>query len=732
MVSLRGRLALISIIAVAAVPLSSVAQQQTGDYRLPGWVISNRPSDAPLSVVDFDQIHASLNLNGRVRLLVRLKQPQRVPGGVLAAGQILAAEAAEEQKAALGKQQESVLRRLSAVASSRARKFDFVPFMAVDVEAHDFYDLLTDPEIDLIEEDVPVPPALAQSVPLIGADGSGTFSGFTGLGSTVAILDTGVDKTHPFLSGKVVSEACYSTAVSGRSVSVCPNGQGSQVGAGAGVNCSGSVASCDHGTHVAGIAAGKGASFSGVAQDASIIAIQIFSRFDNPSDCGGSAPCALSWTSDQISGLQQVYALRSTYSIAAANMSIGGGLYSSYCDSSNVALKAAIDNLRSVGIATVIASGNSGSSNSMSSPGCISTAISVGATTKSDVVAGYSNSASMLSLLAPGSSINSSVPGGGYASWSGTSMATPHVTGAWAVMKSRKPSASVDEILAALKAGGANITDGRNGLSVPRIKVDLAVSQISSQPSTILWRHSDGRFGFWSMDGTGIGSTTLYLGGSAIDTAWKVVGVDDFNGDGQQDFLWRHAGGALGVWFMNGANLISSAYLMNGSQIDTSWRVAGVADFDGDGKPDILWQSSNGKIGLWYMNGINLVNNIYLNNGDPIPITWKLIGVADFNKDGKPDLFWQCTDGKIGVWLMNGVNLVSTTYLINGASVDTAWKVVGFADLNGDGDTDILWQHKDGRVGVWFMNGINLLSTTYLYNGNSPGAVWSVVGAYRP
>ncbi len=156
-------------------------------------------------------------------------------------------------------------------------------------------------------------------------------------------------------------------------------------------------------------------------------------------------------------------------------MSLGGGQYFSACDSTFPSFKAAVDNLRLAGIATVIASGNNGYTNSISFPACISSAISVGATDKSDVVASYSNSASFLNILAPGSSITSSYPGGLYATASGTSMATPHVAGAWAVLKSAKPAATVTEVLNALVSTGKPILDSRNNITKPRIQVDQAV-----------------------------------------------------------------------------------------------------------------------------------------------------------------------------------------------------------------------------------------------------------------
>ena len=234
---------------------------------------------------------------------------------------------------------------------------------------------------------------------------------------------------------------------------------------------------CDHGTHVAGIAAGKngsfaGNTFSGVAKDASIIAIQVFSRFDNGGFCGGSSPCVLSYTSDQIRGLERVYALRNTYKIASANMSIGGTTYTSPCDAVNITLKDAINDLRDAGIATVIASGNNGETNAISFPGCISSAVSVGNTTKQDVVSSFSNSAYFLSLLAPGSSITSSVPGTGYEAWNGTSMAAPHVAGAWAVLRQANPDAGVTGVLDALQATGVPVIDMRSELT-PELRREL-------------------------------------------------------------------------------------------------------------------------------------------------------------------------------------------------------------------------------------------------------------------
>ena len=135
----------------------------------------------------------------------------------------------------------------------------------------------------------------------------------------------------------------------------------------------------------------------------------------------------------------------------------------------------------------------------MSAPGCVSSAISVGSTWDAsgisaywsncseasstvNKIACYSNSVSFLNLLAPGSAINSSIPGGGYAVYHGTSMATPQVAGAWAVLKQASPGISVSNALNTFTSTGVSVTDYRNSLVKKRI--DLVAALASLVPAT--------------------------------------------------------------------------------------------------------------------------------------------------------------------------------------------------------------------------------------------------------
>jgi subtilisin len=421
----------------------------------------------------FATLISKAETGGPIAVIIGLNVPFR-PEATL-----LGSYAIQQQRTSIAEAQDSVLSELSNYDPASVKKYFFIPAMAVKVDATDLRRLESSSDVSTIEEDLVLSPTLAESVPLIGAPAAWA-NGFTGSGQTVAILDTGVDKTHPFLSGKVVSEACYSS-------NLCPGGATASTAPGSGVNCNVSIAGCDHGTHVAGIAAGKGTSFSGVAKDANIIAIQVFSQ-----NLDGSIGAS---SSDILSGLQRVQVLSSSFTIAAANLSLGNGSHNtSNCDSQDPQMKAGIDAIRLLGIATVVASDNKALvngtfTNGIAYPACLSSTISVGSTgdgsggLPQDSISDSSQSSALLSLLAPGDLIYSSVPGVGFSNKSGTSMATPHVTGAWAVLKSKSPSASVDQILNAFTNTGLAITDTRNGVTKSRIRVDAAANALGGGAS---------------------------------------------------------------------------------------------------------------------------------------------------------------------------------------------------------------------------------------------------------
>jgi subtilisin len=401
-----------------------------------------------------------------VRVIVVLRAPAAADGDGLMAPDAIAQVQEQFAPAAI------------AAGAREIARLDTLPVMIVEAPRGALNRLANHPLVANVAEDALAAPHLSGSVPLTHADQAQQAA--NGAGVAIAIVDTGVDAAHPFLGGRVIAEACFSTNNSAQgATSLCPGGGSQAFGPGAAAPCS--LSNCDHGTHVAGIAAGDG----GIAPGASIIAVQVFSKIASCSAFSLPSPCALSYVSDQLRAFDWLASTAFTPPLAIVNLSLGVGTFTSVaaCDASPIgtAMFPAIATLRNQGVTTVASSGNNGATNALSLPGCLSNVVSVGATTKTnpEQVASFSNSASFLTLLAPGVGIVSSTTGGGFAPKSGTSMAAPHVAGALALLRSARPGYPSDAYVTALVNTGTPILDTRNGVIKPRIDVAAALGALT-------------------------------------------------------------------------------------------------------------------------------------------------------------------------------------------------------------------------------------------------------------
>jgi subtilisin family serine protease len=391
------------------------------------------------------------------------------------------------------------------------RLFPLLDHGAARVGPQALLQLIGSDRIQRIELDVIHRPVLAASVPRIRADLAHQIEA-DGDGQTLAILDTGIDPDHPMLAGRIVDEACFSLDRD------CPNEQSEMLGPGAGAPC---AFDCGHGTRVAGIAAGDDPEgrLVGVAPRAQLISIQVFSDIDG-------APGA--YASDVLAGLQHVLALTAYYEIAAVNLSLASErLFTSSqsCDAASASQRLAIERLREGGVASVAAAGNDGQSDLLAAPACLSNVISVGSSSLRDRLSGFSNSASFLSLLAPGEGIESSRQGGGTGVSSGTSMATAHVAGAIALLREATPSATVGELENALGLTGVPIRIPGGDLSVPRIDVEAArallTATIDPDPAPVGTEQEDGT-------GDGFSGAAAPSGGGGGGGGCGLIGLEPF------------------------------------------------------------------------------------------------------------------------------------------------------------------------------------------------------------
>lgn len=463
-----------------------------------GAPVRSQSTPPPVSRDVVDQVQQQ----GSARVIVGVTSPF-LPEGALSDGQ-----AVTDQRRAIDRAQDALLNNLDRQHSQLITRFDSIPYVVLTVDATGLQALQNDPTVSSITLDQIEAPTMGESNAVIGAPRTWNETGFTGNGQAVVVLDTGADLDHPAFAGKIVAEGCYnSISPANGATSLCPGGVTATTVSGSGDDCDPAISGCGHGTHVASTAVGNAPAdnFQGVAPDASLIPINVFALFtDSPftgvntcSSSGKTSPCVLSFKSDQIRALEQVLAWHTNDSlpvdITAVNMSLGGANPTSgICDIFEPARTAAINNLRSVGIVTISSAGNAGNTANIGAPACISSVVSVGSTTDgsngvltTDVVSFFSNSSDILDVLAPGERIVAAYPNNTYATLQGTSMAAPHVAGAWAVLREQNPNATIETLLAQMKNTGKPITDTRFGADnrvKPRLQLDAAAGLAPNMP----------------------------------------------------------------------------------------------------------------------------------------------------------------------------------------------------------------------------------------------------------
>ena len=345
-------------------------------------------------------------------------------------------------------------------------RYQIFPFVGGRADERALKELAASGVVEAVYPDREQYAVLSESGPLIGRPVV-EAAGKTGAGIGIAVIDTGVDYTHPDL-GDSPTPAAFPNAkvvagydfVNSDSVPMDDNG---------------------HGTYVSSIAAGTGSVYRGIAPGAHIIALKVL---DNT---------GLGYSTDIIAALQWCVTNKDAYNIKVANLSLSDSAEwqdPTQCDADpeGEAVSTAVAN----GIVVAVAAGNEEYTGGIGMPACVTDAVAVGASWDSgpdvDKPAYFSNRGELLDVYAPGIWITAArwsgdpFGSGLYTTEAGTSSATPHVSGAAALLfEILGPGATPSDIAARLKRTGVQIVDPSTGVATPRINL---VAAMNNEPTS--------------------------------------------------------------------------------------------------------------------------------------------------------------------------------------------------------------------------------------------------------
>ena len=246
--------------------------------------------------------------------------------------------------------------------------------------------------------------------------------------------------------------------------------------------------------------------------------------------------------------------------------------------------------------------------------------------------------------------------------------------------------------------------------------------------SDLLWRNVNGQLSSWLGTANGGLQDNGAIVNQSVPTAWRIQGTADFNGDGRSDVLWRNVNGQLSSW-LGSANggLIDNGSVVN-QFVSLDWKIAGTGDFNGDGRSDVLWRNDNGRLSQWLGTSNGGLSDNFGNVNSFVPTSWKVAEIADFNGDGRADVLWRNDSGQLSQWLGTASGALTDNGALVNQFVPNAWKIQDAADFNGDGFADVLWRNDNGQLSQWLGSASGrLIDNGTVVNQFVPNA-WQIAG----
>lgn len=218
----------------------------------------------------------------------------------------------------------------------------------------------------------------------------------------------------------------------------------------------------------------------------------------------------------------------------------------------------------------------------------------------------------------------------------------------------------------------------------------------------------------WTLDGEGNRLAEVDITPDQTSVDWRLLGVDDFDGDLDSDLVFRNVNtGAVEFWMMNGTARQGAPVPLGTPAPDLTWELSATGDFSHDGQPDLLWRNvGTRQLSIWVMNGVTPTGTITPSPSQAVDANWTVVAALDLDLDGNRDMLWYNTSsGRIVRWLMDAqVQRTSGQFTNPAQAGDANWRVLAGGDYGvGPGGVpntqDLVWRNStSGRFVIWFMD----------------------------
>lgn len=340
---------------------------------------------------------------------------------------------------------------------------------------------------------------------------------------------------------------------------------------------------------------------------------------------------------------------------------------------------------------------------------------------------------------------------------------------------------------------------GENSIHGPLLRQTSAVGDdppILNAPgptAVLFWQSTAGETAIWRLgtNGTRTSSVSVNTNVAAIPVEangqWVFGGLADISGDGRPELFWATTGSVMKTWFLDANYQFASQATLYGavcptdyqyraigkasqgnssnpdredlffqdiyfgyidtwhvktdgtlevaqpteaSAIDRAWQLRCCGDVNGDGRVELFFHHVTNRTTMTWFLDTNGVKTAITNMYPAIAAGWNMRCAGDANGDGLSEIFWQHNTGGTAVWFLNTNGVATVSRRIYSKNLATGWRMVAAIDVDGDARSELVWQHSNGSTAIWFLNTNGTLKTSRKISPSAVASKWKLRSAY--